>query len=205
MNKHAAQCLLVTVLVGGSLTACGGGGSSAPAEKPVGTVAVSISPMKQVVLYTGRAVSFSAVGKSSIDLPLTYQWDFGDGSTGSGASLNHTFAKSGTYSIKVTATDSNGVKASSSGVLSVVDAVLTTPVITANPASGFAGVEVSFTGASSDPGGGTLTYNWDFGDQGKATGDTVKHSFSTQGTYPVVLTVTNDLGEIGRASCRERV
>jgi hypothetical protein len=47
-------------------------------------------------------------------------------------------------------TDSNGVKASSSGVLSVVDAVLTTPVITANPASGFAGVEVSFTGA--DPG-----------------------------------------------------
>lgn len=194
MNKHAAQCLLVTVLVGGSLTACGGGGSSAPAEKPVGTVAVSISPMKQVVLYTGRAVSFSAVGKSSIDLPLTYQWDFGDGSTGSGASLNHTFAKSGTYSIKVTATDSNGVKASSSGVLSVVDAVLTTPVITANPASGFAGVEVSFTGASSDPGGGTLTYNWDFGDQGKATGDTVKHSFSTQGTYPVVLTVTNDLG-----------
>jgi PKD repeat protein len=194
MNRHAAQYLLTSVLVTGGLSACGGGGNSAPAEKPVGTVAVSISPMKQVVLYTGRAVSFSAVGKSSIDLPLTYQWDFGDGTTGSGASLNHTYAKSGTYSIKITATDSNGVKASSSGVLSVVNAVLTTPTITANPATGFAGVDVSFKGASSDPGGGTLTYNWDFGDQGKASGDTVTHSFSTQGTYAVVLTVTNDLG-----------
>lgn len=194
MNRHAAQYLLASVLVTGGLSACGGGGNSAPAEKPVGTVAVSISPMKQVVLYTGRAVSFSAVGKSSIDLPLTYQWDFGDGSTGSGASLNHTYAKSGTYSIKITATDSNGVKASSSGVLSVVDAVLTTPSITANPSSGFAGVDISFKGASSDPGGGTLTYSWDFGDQGTASGDTVTHSFSTQGTYPVVLTVTNDLG-----------
>ena len=36
---------------------------------------------------------------------LTYAWDFGDGSTGSGVSPQHTYAAGGTYTVTLTVTD----------------------------------------------------------------------------------------------------
>ncbi|MDD4112410.1 MAG: PKD domain-containing protein [Herbinix sp.] len=40
---------------------------------------------------------------------LTYEWDFGDGSTGSGVTTNHTFS-AGKHTVKLTVTDSDGYK-----------------------------------------------------------------------------------------------
>ncbi|WP_436500026.1 ThuA domain-containing protein [Actinokineospora sp. HUAS TT18] len=40
--------------------------------------------------------------------PFTYAWNFGDGTTGSGASVNHTYAANGTFTASVTVTDSAG-------------------------------------------------------------------------------------------------
>jgi PKD repeat protein len=37
-----------------------------------------------------------------------YAWEFGDGATGSSASTSHTYAKAGTYTIKLKVTDDNG-------------------------------------------------------------------------------------------------
>ncbi|MFI7062252.1 ThuA domain-containing protein [Kribbella sp. NPDC050124] len=42
------------------------------------------------------------------DLPLSYTWSFGDGSTASGASVTHTYTTPGTFSATVTVTDSRG-------------------------------------------------------------------------------------------------
>ncbi len=42
-------------------------------------------------------------------LNVTYQWDFGDGQTGSGALVTHTFASAGHYTALVTATNDAGV------------------------------------------------------------------------------------------------
>ena len=39
--------------------------------------------------------------------PFTYSWDFGDGETGIGKNITHTFSESGTYTVTVTVTDSN--------------------------------------------------------------------------------------------------
>lgn len=36
-----------------------------------------------------------------------------------------------------------------------------------------------------------ISYSWNFGDSGSATGANVTHTFSAQGTYPVVLTTNN--------------
>ncbi len=198
MKKSTAQMLFVSTLSLAALTACGGGGGgdSTTAPAPLPTVSVSISTSGLPVMYTGRSVSLSATGTSSANLALTYSWDFGDGTAaGTGATSAHTFAKAGTYTVKVTATDTNGTKASASGTVTIVDAVLTTPTITPSVASSIAGNAVTFTGASSDPSGGTLTYSWDFGDNtAKGSGASVQHTFAAAGNYPVVLTVTNDLG-----------
>ncbi len=51
-------------------------------------------------------VSLNASSSSDPDGDnLTYAWTFGDGNTGSGVSVNHTYAVTGTYPIKLTVTD----------------------------------------------------------------------------------------------------
>ncbi|GER22629.1 hypothetical protein NCCP1664_11260 [Zafaria cholistanensis] len=58
---------------------------------------------------TGAGCSFDATASSDADGTVAqYAWDFGDGSTGSGALVQHTFAASGTYPVRLTVTDSGG-------------------------------------------------------------------------------------------------
>ena len=60
------------------------------------------------------------------------------------------------------------------------------------------GAECDFEGAvSSDPDGSVVSYAWDFGDGGSATGSTASHDFMTSGTRDVTLTVTDDEGTQG--------
>ncbi len=54
--------------------------------------------------------------------------------------------------------------------------------------------------ASSDPDGTIASYAWDFGDGGTGTGVTADHSYAIGGTYPVTLTVTDNLGAKGSTS-----
>lgn len=67
------------------------------------------------------------------------------------------------------------------------------PVANASgPYTGTAGTAMSFSGAaSSDPQGETLTYAWNFGDNGTGTGVSPTHKYAMPGTYTVSLTVTN--------------
>jgi PKD repeat protein len=41
---------------------------------------------------------------------------------------------------------------------------------------------------------GIVSYSWNFGDGSTATGRTASHSFASQRSYTVILTITNDLG-----------
>ncbi len=41
--------------------------------------------------------------------PLTYAWDFGDGTTGTGSRVRHAFAKTGVYRVKLTVDDGTGL------------------------------------------------------------------------------------------------
>ncbi len=61
------------------------------------------------------------------------------------------------------------------------------------PALPIVGEVVTFTGSAS----GTLplTFTWDLGDGSSAGGITTTHSYTTAGSYRVVLTVTNPCGE----------
>ena len=42
------------------------------------------------------------------DSPITYNWDFGDGATGSGASASHTYDEAGTYTVSLQASNNVG-------------------------------------------------------------------------------------------------
>ena len=49
-------------------------------------------------------------------------------------------------------------------------------------------------GGSTDPDGDALTYAWDFGDGASATGPDAEHVYTTEGLFPVRLTVTDAHG-----------
>jgi PKD repeat protein len=63
--------------------------------------------------YTGMAgiaVSFSGAGSSDPQgEALTYAWNFGDGSTGTGASPSHTYTAPGTYTVMLSVTNTSGL------------------------------------------------------------------------------------------------
>ena len=49
----------------------------------------------------GHAVSFSALGTVSAQPVITYLWEFGDGTTGSGQSPTHAYSRPGRYTVKL--------------------------------------------------------------------------------------------------------
>lgn len=69
------------------------------------------------------------------------------------------------------------------------------------PAVGVTGSAVNFSGAgSSDPDGVIVSYAWTFGDGATGTGPNPSHTYTEDGTYPVLLTVTDDDGGIASDS-----
>src|SRR5665648_1238655 len=64
-------------------------------------------------------------------------------------------------------------------------------IFTATPTSGIAPLEISFNASnSSDSDGSIVSYTWDFKDGYTGNGVTVNHTFSSIGSYNVLLTVT---------------
>ncbi|WUH97541.1 PKD domain-containing protein [Spirillospora sp. NBC_00431] len=66
--------------------------------------------------------TFQGAASADADGQITgYAWDFGDGKTGTGAAPRHTYAESGTYTVKLTVTDNDGDTGTVSKSVQVVD------------------------------------------------------------------------------------
>ncbi|GAA2360564.1 ThuA domain-containing protein [Dactylosporangium salmoneum] len=82
------------------------------------------------------------------------------------------------------------------------------PIVTAaaNPTSGTAPFNVSFTGTATDAeNDNPLTYAWDFGDGGSAATANASHTYTAPGVFTATLTVTDARGAKGTASVQVRV
>ena len=78
-------------------------------------------------------------------------------------------------------------------LVTVVENQPPTAVAAASPLSGPAPLLVSFDGTgSSDPEGGPLLYDWNFGDGEYGIGATTVHTYDTPGIYSAILMVTDD-------------
>jgi len=78
-------------------------------------------PVAKATASGERTVTFDGSGSSDPDGPVgSYTWDFGDGSTGSGPTATHSFARAGTYDVKLTVTDNIHPQVTSTAVIPVI-------------------------------------------------------------------------------------
>jgi PKD repeat protein len=147
------------------------------------------------------AASFDASGSVDRDGTIAgYAWNFGDGTTGTGLTANHTYAAAGTYTVTLTVTDDSGAITATSAPVSVVaQPPNVLPTATLNVATDARSISVDAIG-SGDPDGSIVSYVWDFGDGATASGPTATHTYAADGTYPVSLTVTDSRGGTGTAT-----
>ncbi|MFE0463972.1 S8 family serine peptidase [Kitasatospora sp. NPDC058965] len=157
---------------------------------------------------TGKTCTFDA--SLSTGNGLSYAWDFGDGTTGTGPKPSHTYAAFGVYDAKLTVTDSAGQTSGNSAYVRATD-----PTVNENPVavgSGYCAVSwCSFDGtASYDPDGEVASYRWDFGDGASSTDSRPDHTYPDRtATYNAKLTVTDLKGATGttivKVSCTDDV
>jgi PKD repeat protein len=144
-------------------------------------------------------VSFSA-NASGGKAPYNFSWAYGDSSTGTGASGQHTYMAAGTYTVVLTGIDSDGT------VAQVTSTVLAYPpptsnetgaielTIVSNPVTGPAPL-TSYFSASASGGAPPYTFNWSFGDNTQnASGSSVSHTYTSPGSYVATISVRDSVG-----------
>lgn len=121
---------------------------------------------------------------------LMYQWDFGDGASGTGVAPTHAYAELGQYTASLTVT--NG--AMSHSTWTTVTIIDQTPPVArvGGPYEGYLNIPVLLDGRrSTDANGDPLSYSWSFGDATGASGAYVWHTYYAPGAYTVTLTVSD--------------
>jgi len=135
-------------------------------------------------IRAGEAATFEAMPVLG-DI-TSWEWDFRDGTTGSGPKVSHTFAKPGSYDVRLVFSDGKD-----SGRLTrtvVVDPPVEARIRPLDSAVKV-GRGVEFAGNGSV--GKIAEYAWDFGDGSTSSGRSVRHAFAKAAVYRVVLTVSD--------------
>ena len=168
--------------------------TSAAITAPLVNLAPVADPGGPYAGAPGETITFD--GSASADPngdPLTYSWDFGDGS-GTGVSPTHSYAAAGTYTVSLVVNDTllDSAIATTTTEIAIPPANRAPTADAGGPYSGDTGAAITFDGtASSDPDGDALTYAWNFGDGATGTGATPTHSYAAAGPYTVSL-IVND-------------
>ena len=114
-------------------------------------------------------VNFNGTGSTDDGAILSYEWNFGDGTTGTGASPSHTYAGPGVYNVTLKVTD-NALQ-SHTAATTVTTTVQQPPVAKpggpyvvgeAQASGGFYTLNVNGSGSTDDF--GICSYAWDWGD-----------------------------------------
>jgi PKD repeat protein len=161
----------------------------------------------QSILFDGTAScggTISANTCQSSSQIVSFNWNFGDGTSGSGATVSHGFGNVSIFTVTLTVTNDRGVSASTTKLVPVSTSPGPTARFTFSPATIHSGGTVFFNATSSTatPGRSIRRYDWDFGDGTLAqnAGPTPQHTYTTLNTFNVTLVVTDDIGQSASVS-----
>jgi DNA/RNA endonuclease G (NUC1) len=146
----------------------------------------------------GSSVTLNASG--SLDpngSVVSYDWDFGDGTTATGVMVTHAYAQDGVYNARVTVTDNDGL---TGGALFAVIVTNVAPVVGAVPGGNVnVGSAYTVAGSFADPGADAWTATVDWGDGSTPSTATLatrafslSHTYTTPGAFTVAVTIADD-------------
>lgn len=115
--------------------------------------------------------------------PLTAAWTFGDGGTGTGNTISHSYTTPNNFTVRMIVTDSRGCKDTIVHNNYIIASNLN-PTFSASTVC--LGDSVLFANTSVTP--PIISFiNWNFGDGTTGAGTPVRHRYSTAGTYTVKM------------------
>jgi len=169
---------------------------------PKSTTPINTAPTASFSYDNGRCggpdVSFDASASSDADGdPLTYTWNFGDGTTATGVMVNHIYNGSlDTPTVTLTVSDGKTTTDQVTQIGSLLPTPCAKPVgsvnATANIINGVAPLTVSFNASVTGPfAPEEYIYEWIFND-GNATSNNriATHTFNTPGIYNVSVSAS---------------
>jgi hypothetical protein len=162
---------------------------------PKPSVGINIQPSGQAQI--GATITFTATVSAGAD--LTFAWDFGDQSSGTGQTVTHSYQNSGPESISLTATDPIAQSATATTNITVLPA----PPTAALSCSAYGGGTLYVTcNASASTGENIQQYAWDWGDGSTETtqGPYNYHQYVAAGPYTITLRVTDDANQTNSTS-----
>jgi hypothetical protein len=160
-----------------------------------GTLAVTDVPAPSASIDTessvlvGETIELSASDSTAESGTLTgYEWTVGE-ETSTGQTASVSFDELGERTVELTVTDQNGLQDTATATLVVNDRP---EVSVSTPDSVTVGKAESFSADVSNE-VGDVTVTWRF-DSGEVTGESVEHSFGSEGTQTVTVVVEDEYG-----------
>lgn len=146
--------------------------------------------------FTNRCLDTAMVffdrSTSPYSNPISWTWTFGDGGISAFQNPTHRYATAGSYNVTLRVRTDKGCDKSVSHVVRVFP--LPVPGFTVD--STCVNTPVAFRNTST----GAVSYQWNFGDGGTSSAFSPNHTYTSAGSYTVVLLATSDSGCTQRAS-----
>lgn len=183
---------------GGNLVAGGGGGGGTGGG-------FNLPPNAIITVDRTRGIAplvvqFSSTTSTDDGIIVQRSWDFDNGQTSPDISPRITFEQTGTFTVTLALTDDDGATTQQTVTIVVTEspqAVLNVDRTASQTAPAIFNFDAS---ESFDPDGEITAFRWDFGDGSRELLPVVAHTYSSPGTYRVVLTVTDDAGVTATAN-----
>jgi YVTN family beta-propeller protein len=162
-------------------------------DSKIDNIAILAQPAFSASATSGKTPLTVSFTDQSKGVPVSWDWNFGDGTTSNEKNPVHVYNKAGQYSITLTL-DNSGITSSvtkpnyiavSNGFKAPVAALIASPI------AGKAPLIVSFTDQST---GSPTSWTWNFGDGTYSTGQNPVHIYSKTGPYSITLTASNANG-----------
>lgn len=137
--------------------------------------------------YYQEGLEVQFFGEAFGEGDATFTWNFGDGTTGDGMEVTHTYAEEGSYEVSLVTVMGDTcefisyqtIYVTNDSIISCLNDFNYTVDNMTLTANGF-GLDNSVV----------VSYEWSFGDGGSAEGEMVSHEYAEAGDYYVTLTTT---------------
>jgi gliding motility-associated-like protein len=139
------------------------------------------------------SIGFTDLSSPGDGTIISWEWDFGDGTTSTLPNPVHVYSSAGNFSVTLRVKNSFGCTKTftKTNYIKINNGVTADFSITSSNSCAYP-VNIPFVNAST--GTGTLSYQWSFGDGGTSTLQNPTHTYNNAGSYTIQLIVTNNTG-----------